>query len=608
MGDTNVDAEKTVGGRTRDRCTWRASGAVSLQTCESRPEDCEGCPVYAALDKVAAHRQKQFFSRDYFDQCSVDACAVSGQNCPFAGPCMANWSRTNGPALRTLTLMGVGGLSIGTNASLVQQISRRVGLHADLVSRLFELRGLGKLGPDEKLGPIDLDLRTTEEQFALVASASFLDCLDSLDLNAFAESMFEGALLGHGLLESFSGARTAEELWNAFWAVQGLAILDVISAFDVNVLRKLHEAITTLRYDSMTMAWTAVVVQRILQPHTHSPVGLPSETIERAATLVGFAGGLLGKVHEGLSVTPAELAAALIVARTLGAVTEDAAMPVGRVLMDTMLRSADAGSLDAPRMRPVLAGLAVSGLKLTLGDRSSISKAVLSAFQKKFKKTGDMRVDPFSLMAVLGADNLVRDAEQFEMLASVQVEREEALDPALLGCEMPAELFYGRGHSWVKPSGENVVRIGLDDLAAHLVGGVDAVEMPEPGQPLRQGKPALRLIRGGEAVDLRSPLDGEVAAINQSVVDAPEVLSDRPYEEGWLIEIRPRMSEKNLTGLMFGETARRWQRNEAERLGQMFGGKMATAADGATLAHDALSGIPGVRWSKVLRKFFKDGS
>jgi hypothetical protein len=37
----------------------------------------------------------------------------------------------------------------------------------------------------------------------------------------------------------------------------------------------------------------------------------------------------------------------------------------------------------------------------------------------------------------------------------------------------------------------------------------------------------------------------------------------------------------------------------------MFQGGMATAADGAKLARDALAGIPGVRWSKVLRKFLK---
>jgi hypothetical protein len=69
--------------------------------------------------------------------------------------------------------------------------------------------------------------------------------------------------------------------------------------------------------------------------------------------------------------------------------------------------------------------------------------------------------------------------------------------------------------------------------------------------------------------------------------------------------IRPHVSGDNLSGLMFGETARSWERTETERLTGMFQGRMKTAADGATLAHDALAGVPGLRWSKVLRRFLK---
>jgi glycine cleavage system H lipoate-binding protein len=173
---------------------------------------------------------------------------------------------------------------------------------------------------------------------------------------------------------------------------------------------------------------------------------------------------------------------------------------------------------------------------------------------------------------------------------------------------MPAERFYSRAHAWVQPERENVVRVGLDDLAAHLVGAADRIEMPEPGQHLRRGRPALRLVRGGEAVDVPAPLDGEVVVINQAVVDAPSTFAALPYDEGWLLELRPQVSEENLSGLMFGDNARRWQRGEAERLTRLFRGKTDTAADGATLAHDAMAGIPGVRWSKMLRKFLRGGA
>ncbi len=604
MEDEKLETQGTMGKKTRDSCIWRASGAVSAQTCESRPDDCEGCPVYTAISKAAVHRQTKFFNRDYFDMCSVDACAVPGRSCPFAGPCMANWSRTSGPALQALTLMGIGGLAIGANASLIQQTARRTGLHADLVSRIFELRNQGKLGPEGRLSPDDLGLQTTDEQFAMVAAASFLDCLESLDLTAFAERMFEDALLARGLADSVSTQRDFGDLWDAFRAVEGLAVLDVLSAFDLNVLGEMQEAIAASRYQSMVMAQAALTVQRIIQTHTRRPPVLEAGTVERAATLVGFAGGLIGKVYNGLMVTPAELAAAVIVARVLGAVPEGGAVPAGRVLMNEVLRLAAAGPLNPAQVQPILSGIVASGHTLEPAGRTELSRAVLRSFQARFRKLGDMSADPAGLLACLGSDNLVRESEQFEALSNVEAPAAE-LDPELLGCELPADRFYCRGHAWVQPGRDGSVRVGLDDLVAHLIGHVDSVQMPGPGKQLRRGKPALRLIRNGESVEVYSPMNGEVVVVNQSVVDSPDVLPARPYGDGWLLAMRPSTAEDNLSGLMFGQNALEWQRREARRLGDMFRGEIATAADGATLARDALAGVPGVRWSKVLRKFLK---
>ncbi|RKX28639.1 MAG: hypothetical protein DRP47_03870 [Candidatus Zixiibacteriota bacterium] len=519
---------------------------------------------------------------------------------------MANWSRTSPAASQVLTMMGIGSLSVGANASLVQQVARRNGLHVDLLSQTFKLRNLGKISSDEKLTPDVLDLRTVEEQFMLVASALFLDCPELLDLRAFAESILEKGLLPHGLLNSVSKERTQEELRNAFRAIQGLALLNMTPAFDINMLGKLHHDIATTRYFSMATAQMALTVQRILQSHTFKPVSLYDETVERAVTLTSFAKGMLGKVYKGLSITPSELAAAVRVVRVLKAIPEDVAFNAGRVLLNEMLRLDKLGTLNMADAQPILTGVVASGLVLTPSERTLISKAVLRSFQGQFKKLGDMYANPDSLLAIMGSDNLVRNADQFEALAYAELpEAEDELDPALLGCEMPSDLFYSRGHSWVRSEKDDSIRIGLDDLVAHLIGSIDSIEMPKPGEILQRGKPALRLIHDGESVEVCSPMDGEVMVVNQSVVDTPRVLSDKPYNDGWLLTIRPKIYEDNLSGLMFGQNAHNWQRSEVVRLSEMFQDKIATAADGATLAHDALAGVPDVRWSKVLNKFLR---
>ncbi|MBN1423422.1 glycine cleavage system protein H [Candidatus Fermentibacteria bacterium] len=602
MNTMKAHSTEMFGKKIGSSCVWRASGVVSAQMCESSPDSCEGCPIYTRLGKAASHRQTQFFGRDYFDSCSVNACAVPGQSCPFAGPCMANWSRTNTPALRMLTMIGIGALSIGENASLIQQTTRRTGLHADLVSRVFQLRNLVMLGPESGLSPSDLALFTAEEQFAMVAAASFLDCLDSLDVAAFAEAMMERVLQHGNGSPSLSVKHDPPDLRETLLALQGLAVLDVLPAFDIEILGEIHAGMAALPYPSMALAQMALALQRAIQPATFKSPALEQRTVERAATLVTFADWLMGSVYDGQPVTFPELASAVIVTRTLGAVPDDGAIPAGRLLKAELLRMVGNERLDMSGAHSLLAGIVASGVKLDPDERTAFSRAVVLSFQAHFTKLGDMRADPVSLIAYLGADNLVRDRSQFAAIASMEAPEVEA-DPALLGCELPVDRFYTRGHTWMHPSRDGALRVGLDDLAGHLIGQVDAIEMPEPGSQLRRGKPALRLIRGGESVDVCAPMDGEVVLVNQAIIDAPGILPDQPYDGGWLLSIRPKVSGGSLSGLLFGENAREWQTTEARRLQEMFQGDMATAADGATLARDALATIPGVRWSKVLRAF-----
>ena len=39
------------------------------------------------------------------------------------------------------------------------------------------------------------------------------------------------------------------------------------------------------------------------------------------------------------------------------------------------------------------------------------------------------------------------------------------------------------------------------------------------------------------ALDIISPVSGKVVAVNQQVVEAPELINEDPYERGWAVEI-----------------------------------------------------------------------
>ena len=59
---------------------------------------------------------------------------------------------------------------------------------------------------------------------------------------------------------------------------------------------------------------------------------------------------------------------------------------------------------------------------------------------------------------------------------------------------LPLEgMYFHQGHSWAKPEGDNVVRVGIDDFAQKLVGKIDAIKLPQVGSQVSQGEKAWSL-------------------------------------------------------------------------------------------------------------------
>jgi glycine cleavage system H lipoate-binding protein len=311
-----------------------------------------------------------------------------------------------------------------------------------------------------------------------------------------------------------------------------------------------------------------------------------------------------------VAVTPAEIGAGVVVGRIAGVVNEEAAAAAGTVLLQEVQRQIAEGRLDLPQAQIVLSGIVASGCAVTSEERVALAAAVRDSYQAQFRRVGDMGRDPVGFLAHLGADNLIHEPDRFATLATLEasaVEREAPADTALLGVRMPQDLFYFGGHAWVRPAAEGTVRIGLDDFVGRLAGRIDSLEMPRKGAHLRQGRTAVRLVRGGESVEVPSPIDGDVLLVNRGAIDAPTSVTGDPYGAGWLLTLKPRQIERDLVRLRFGDAAAAWQKSEVGRLLEMVQSGRPTAADGGTLAHDALAGVPGNRWAEILRKFFKGG-
>ena len=103
--------------------------------------------------------------------------------------------------------------------------------------------------------------------------------------------------------------------------------------------------------------------------------------------------------------------------------------------------------------------------------------------------------------------------------------------------ETPSELLYTKEHEWVSFDGDNVT-VGITDYAQGELGDIVFVELPQVGDSVTQDE-SFGTIEAVKAVsDLYSPVSGEVTEVNEALEDAPEIINNSPYEEGWMIKIK----------------------------------------------------------------------
>ncbi|SDG44600.1 glycine cleavage system H protein [Lentzea fradiae] len=103
---------------------------------------------------------------------------------------------------------------------------------------------------------------------------------------------------------------------------------------------------------------------------------------------------------------------------------------------------------------------------------------------------------------------------------------------------IPEELRYTEEHEWVLATGEDTVRVGITDYAQEQLGDVVFVQLPEVGHTVAAGDTFGEVESTKSVSDLFSPLQGEVTAVNDSLVQAPDLVNSDPYGEGWMVELR----------------------------------------------------------------------
>jgi glycine cleavage system H protein len=102
---------------------------------------------------------------------------------------------------------------------------------------------------------------------------------------------------------------------------------------------------------------------------------------------------------------------------------------------------------------------------------------------------------------------------------------------------VPDDRKYTQEHEWIQIEGDTAI-VGVTDYAANELGDVVFVELPEPGDEFSQGDTVGTIESVKAVADLYLPVSGEIVAINDAVVDSPELVNSSPLDDGWLLKVK----------------------------------------------------------------------
>jgi glycine cleavage system H protein len=101
-------------------------------------------------------------------------------------------------------------------------------------------------------------------------------------------------------------------------------------------------------------------------------------------------------------------------------------------------------------------------------------------------------------------------------------------------------LLYSEAGVWVDyDPARKTARCGLTDFRQQSSGDVAFVELPEVGAQVAAGDDLANIETIKVDLVVPAPLDGEVVSVNEALADAPELVNQKPYGEGWLVELKP---------------------------------------------------------------------
>ncbi|GAB4367129.1 MAG: hypothetical protein Kow0042_07480 [Calditrichia bacterium] len=165
--------------------------------------------------------------------------------------------------------------------------------------------------------------------------------------------------------------------------------------------------------------------------------------------------------------------------------------------------------------------------------------------------------------------------------------------------------YYHQGHTWVRPESAGVVKVGLDDFAQKFIGKPQSLILPEVGSRLEQGEEGWKLKINSREISMLSPVDGEIIAVNEQALRSPEIITEDPYHNGWLLKVQVPRIQSNLKNLLTGNLAVNWMEHTVNKLRQRMTGELGMVLqDGGAIVPGFGRELSPDGWEQLAAEFF----
>ena len=98
-------------------------------------------------------------------------------------------------------------------------------------------------------------------------------------------------------------------------------------------------------------------------------------------------------------------------------------------------------------------------------------------------------------------------------------------------------MLCAKTHEYVVEVEKGTYQIGLTEYAIDQLGDIVFVELPEVGAEFGKNEVFATVESVKAASEIYMPISGKVIDVNENIVDSPEILNEKNYDDSWLIKI-----------------------------------------------------------------------